>query len=110
MTISMRFLLTFSALVFLCVNAYAAKDFAKRYPNDTALEVYTPNNPPSTQISSDGSVYYSAKKIIFAGSTITDLGSGIYQVAFGPITVQYLLDPDGNNLLDPDGNQLIWGN
>lgn len=28
----------------ISLNVYAAKDFARRYPNDTAMEVYTPNS------------------------------------------------------------------
>jgi hypothetical protein len=48
--------------------------------------------------------------LVFSGATITDLGSGTYQIVISGGAVVYLLDPDGNNLTDPDGNNLIWGN
>lgn len=42
----MRFLVVIILCFILCLPAYASKDYAKRYPNDNAMEVYTPNNPP----------------------------------------------------------------
>ena len=53
----MRRILFIILSVLLCNTAYAAKDFAKRFPTDTAMEVYTPNNPPpSGSITTDASL------------------------------------------------------
>lgn len=40
----------------LSTPLFAAKEYAKRYPNDTALEVYTPNNPPPSSGGTWGSI------------------------------------------------------
>lgn len=42
----MKKLIAFVLCLFLCSTAYATKEFAKKFPTDTPLEVYTPNNPP----------------------------------------------------------------
>lgn len=36
----------FILVLLVSQNCYAAKEYAKRFPSDTPLEVYTPNNPP----------------------------------------------------------------
>ena len=59
----MRFITRcFLNLAFLAILAAPAdaKDLAKRFPNDTAMEVYTPSNPPPaglTDAPSDGTTY-----------------------------------------------------
>lgn len=42
----MRKLLTLLFVLGFVTNVYAEKEYAQRYPTGTALEVYSPNNPP----------------------------------------------------------------
>ena len=44
----------------ITVNAYAVREYAQRYPTGTAIEVYTPNNPP-TLVETDPTVNTSAE-------------------------------------------------
>lgn len=91
MTILTRFLVSFF-LCFLCTDAFAVKEFAKRYPTDTPLEVYTPNNPPPSGSSNVG-----------IGSTMIDGTPGsVLFVGAGPTFAQdnsnLFFDDTGNNL------------
>src|ERR1035437_5014407 len=42
----MRLIIAILLSMIICGNVYANKEFAKRFPTDTEMEVYTPNNPP----------------------------------------------------------------
>ena len=96
-------------LLLITTDAFAGKEFARRFPSDTPMEVYTPNNLPYVLACDNTPTCYKAIQIIFDGATVTDLGGGVINVAYGAIATQYLLDPDGVNLTDPDANNLIWG-
>jgi hypothetical protein len=45
----MKKTIIFLSLMLLCSPAFAGKEYARRYPTDTSMEVYTPNNPPPSE-------------------------------------------------------------
>jgi len=70
-------ILTFLFVLGLTINAYAAREYAQRYPTGTALEVYTPNNPP-TPVAETDPVYSAWDKstgISITESQISDFGT-----------------------------------
>lgn len=88
----MKRLLVAIVSILLISPAYAAKDFAKRFPTDTAMEVYTPNNPPPAAGSNVG-----------IGSTVISGTTGsVLFVGAGPVFAQdnanFFWDDTGNNL------------
>lgn len=102
-------------VLFCCTSVEAAVQYKMRHNpqtgrGDWVVDVDSSAGSIPILISSDGASYSSALRLIFQGATITDLGSGVFSIAFGEVVTQYLLDPDGTNLTDPDGNNLIWGN
>jgi hypothetical protein len=70
-------ILTLLFVLGLTINAYAAREYAQRYPTGTALEVYTPNNPP-TPVAETDPVYSAWDKstgISITESQISDFGT-----------------------------------
>lgn len=74
------------SLILVSVPAFAFKEYARRFPTDTAMEVYTPNNPPSGgsgDITSVGDVASGAAFDGTQGTTITFYNAG------GNATIDY---------------------
>ena len=90
-------------------TAFAAKEYARRYPTDTAMEVYTPNNPApgvpggsDTQVQfNDGGSFGGDAGLAYNKTTDTLVGGVIaattYSYAFSDDLGEYIrMDADDN--------------
>jgi len=110
----MKKLLCFALALLVTTPVFAVKEYAKRYPTDTALEVYTPNNPPppsgGTPGGSSGELQYNnsgnfggVTNSIVSGSDITIMGTIVADeadvtkspVAPGSSSINFNADPGG---------------